>query len=200
MRTALLLLAALAVSACVTHPPAAPSAALPYEQRRAGLQSLPGFSLEARVAAAVGSEGFNVSLAWNQQGERSTLDLRAPLGFGAAHVVNDAQGLQVDAGQGQRYAGASAVDELTRRLGFEPPLQSLRYWLLGVPDPASVAAETLSADGLSLLAIEQGGWQVQVQDYARYGNTTLGASLPRRLSLQRDGVRVKLVIDQWTLP
>jgi len=200
VRTALLLLAALALSACVTHPPAAPSAALPYEQRRAGLQSLPGFRLEARVAAAVGSEGFNVSLAWNQQGERSTLDLRAPLGFGAAHVVNDAQGLQVEAGQGQRYAGASARDELTRRLGFEPPLQSLRYWLLGVPDPASAAAETLSVDGLSLLAIEQGGWQVQVQDYARYGNTALAASLPRRLSLQRDGVRVKLVIDQWTLP
>jgi outer membrane lipoprotein LolB len=139
-------------------------------------------------------------MAWSQQGERSTLDLRAPLGFGAAHVVNDAQGLQVEAGQGQRYAGASARDELTRRLGFEPPLQSLRYWLLGVPDPASAAAETFSADGLSLLAIEQGGWQVQVQDYARYGNTALAASLPRRLSLQRDGVRVKLVIDQWTLP
>jgi outer membrane lipoprotein LolB len=79
-------------------------------------------------------------------------------------------------------------------------LQSLRYWLLGVPDPASAAVETLSVDGLSLLAIEQGGWQVQVQDYARYGNTAFVASLPRRLSLQRDGVRVKLVIDQWTLP
>ena len=199
MRAALLLLAALLLTACVSRPPQQSLPLQPYAQRRLALQSIERYSVEARVAVAVGSEGFNVNLIWNQTGPRSELDLRAPLGFGAAHVLSEGQGLQVDAGQGQHYAGRSAHDELTRRLGFEPPLHSLRYWLLGVPDPSAEVLETLSEDGLRLQAMEQGGWQIQIQELARYGDGALQAGLPRRLSLQREGVRVKLVIDQWTL-
>lgn len=200
MRSALLLAAALLLTACVTRPLPQSLPLQPYVQQRAALQALASYGVEARVAVAVGSEGFNVNLSWKQIGTRSELDLRAPLGFAAAHVVSDGQALQVDAGQGQRYAGPSAHEELTRRLGFAPPLHSLRYWLLGVPDPALTVLETLSEDGLRLLAMEQDGWQIQIQDSARYGEGPLRSVLPHRLSLQREGVRVKLVIDQWTLP
>ena len=79
MRAALLLLAALLLTACVSRPPQQSLPLQPYAQRRLALQSIERYSVEARVAVAVGSEGFNVNLIWNQTGPRSELDLRAPL-------------------------------------------------------------------------------------------------------------------------
>ena len=44
--------------------------------------------------------------------------------------------------------------------GFDPPLDSLRYWVLGVPEPGHPAQESL--DALQRLAsLEQDGWQIQ---------------------------------------
>src|ERR1700728_988095 len=44
-------------------------------------------------------------------------------------------------------------------MGFEPPLNSLRFWLQGVPDPASPSTETADAQGY-LGALAQSDWTV----------------------------------------
>ena len=173
----------------------------PLAERHLALQAVQSFGLEGRLAAAVAGEGFNANLGWTQRGERSELDLRAPLGFGAARVVRDAGQLTLEASRGERFNGPLASDQLTQRLGFEPPLGSLRWWVLGVSDPTGPEAIfRLSADGQTLLALDQDGWHVDYSEYARYGQTPLTAWLPRRITLSREDVRLRLVVDRWQVP
>jgi outer membrane lipoprotein LolB len=192
MRALLLCFALLALAACHTL---APLPATPWAERRAALQAVEKFEVNGQLAVATASEGFSANLRWQQQGAASDLLLRAPLGVGGAHLNFDGDVLRVTNSQGTQLEGVTAQTELVRLLGFDPPLTSLRYWLLGAPDPASVANETL--DGAQRLAqLQQGEWQI---DYGEYQQAA-GLWLPRRVALHRGEVKLKLQLSHWQLP
>jgi outer membrane lipoprotein LolB len=186
-------LALLCLSACRTLPPA--PAGAPWPERRAALQAVGGFAFSGRLAAATANEGFSAALDWQQRGADSDLKLRAPLGVGGAHLQYDGTNLRVTASDGALLDGEAAHAELVRLLGFEPPLGSLRYWLLGVPDPATNAAETL--DGAQRLQhLQQQDWRVDYSDYVQ----AAGLWLPQRLAMQRGSLRLRLYVARWQLP
>jgi len=190
VRAALALALALVLVGCTVAPPRK-AAQMPWPERRARLQALDAYELAGRVAVAAGSEGSSAHLTWRQQGARSTVQLNGPLGIGGLHVVADRGTLDVETSKG-RLASDEARAELQEKLGFEPPLGSLRYWLLGVPDPASPAIETVGSDQ-RLAGLVQDGWQIAYPDYL----DASGYSLPRRLTLRRGDVRVRVVVDRW---
>lgn len=187
----------LLLSACVTAPPRAVALIEP-QARRELLQSIGSFSLSGRLAAAVGQEGFSANLDWTQRAARSELDLRAPLGFGSAHVTREGGQLKLETSRGEKLAGPEAAEGLAARLGFEPPLDSLRYWALGVADPARAAVETAGEGGLPA-AIEQDGWRIEYAEFRAAMLQGAATLLPRRLTLTRGPVRLRLVVDRWTL-
>ena len=190
LRLGTALLAVLA--GCRTLPPA-PSPGESWETRRPQLQSLEHFALRGRVAVAAGGEGFNASLRWTQEGNRSQVTLGGPLGVGGAQLTATGDELTVITARGEHIESAAAHAELTARLGFDPPLTSLRYWVLGVPDPGQPASESLDPAQQRLSALTQGGWRVEYQSYGSAG----GETLPARMTLQRDAVRVRLLVDDW---
>ena len=188
---ALALLALL--SACATLPkPAAPPIA--WAQRLPALQAISHFELQGRLAAATGTEGFSAGLRWRQQDEHATIDLSAPLGFGAAHIEQSATLLQLTTSKGLTLDSDAASDELRATLGFDPPLASLRFWILGASDPATPAQESVDAQQ-RLARLQQDGWQVE------YGNYVLVQQqwLPRRLNVTRGALRLRVVVDAWQL-
>jgi outer membrane lipoprotein LolB len=195
MRTERLRLGAalLAVLAgCRTLPPA-PPAGTSWELRRPQLQSLEHFALRGRVAVAAGGEGFNANLRWTQEGNRSQVTLEGPLGVGGAQLTASGDDLTVVTSRGERIESAAAHAEVAARLGFDPPLSSLRYWVLGVPNPAQPASESLDPAQQRLAALTQEGWHVEYQSYT----SASGEILPARMTLQRDAVRVRLLVDDW---
>ena len=180
------------LAGCRTAPvpaPAAPS----WATRRPELQSREHFGLKGRVAVAAGHQGFNARLRWAQDGTRAQLALEGPLGAGAVHVEAAGSDLEITTASGTRLTSAAAHAELDARLGFDPPLASLRYWILGVPDPALPATETLDPLRQRLNRLEQDGWRIDYGSYIAVG----GEWLPARLSLERADVRVKLLVDDW---
>jgi outer membrane lipoprotein LolB len=180
------------LAGCVSAPHPKPVESVPWPERRAQLQALDPFALTGRVAVFAGTDGFNAHLNWQQRGVRTTLDLNGPLGVGGIHVVADGGVLSLTNSQGQRLTDAQARNELKAKLGFDPPLNSLRYWILGVPDPASPSVETVGADQ-QLASLEQDGWQIVYSDYVSAGQT----ALPQRLALHRGDVRVRVIVDHW---
>jgi outer membrane lipoprotein LolB len=186
---AALILAALA--ACRTVPP--PPQGIAWEARRPQLQGLAHFALQGRVAVATAGEGFNASLRWVQQGTRSQVTLEGPLGVGATQITAAGDELSVTTARGETVGNEAARAELASRLGFDPPIAALRYWVLGVPDPAEPAQEALDPSRQHLTALTQSGWRIDYNDYMN----AEGQALPARLTLQRDTVRVRLVVDRW---
>jgi outer membrane lipoprotein LolB len=185
------LLALLLLAGCKTLPPAPPESA-PWEVRKTALQSRDKFDLKGRIAVAVSQEGFNAKLRWQQRGKESDLALDGPLGVGGVRITSNGSSLKVRNARGEQLDSDAAKQEIQSKLGFEPPIASLRYWVLGVPDPSSAADETLN-DSQRLATLKQNGWQI---DYTAYANVR-GQSLPSKATLTREGVRVRLFVDDW---
>lgn len=185
--------AALVVLAgCRTAPVTAP-AAPSWDTRRPALQSREHFQLKGRVAVAAGTQGFDARLRWAQDGDHAQLALEGPLGAGAVHIDATGSDLDITTASGTRLTSDAAHSELDARLGFDPPLASLRYWILGVPNPALPAAETLDPVRQRLTRLEQDGWRIDYGGYIAVGEEWL----PARLTLERADVRVKLLVDDW---
>ena len=86
----------------------------------------------------------------------------------------------------------NAETDLYLRYGWTIPVRSLRFWALGIPDPA-IPADTEFGDDGHLSALSQGGWTVQISRYGEGG----GQSMPTRLSAVSESTKVKLVIHRW---
>ncbi|MDZ7770199.1 MAG: outer membrane lipoprotein LolB [Woeseiaceae bacterium] len=82
--------------------------------------------------------------------------------------------------------------DLRARFGWAIPVPSLRYWVLGIPDPSLAANPEFGEDGL-LSHMEQGGWTVTIGAWGEGG----GQVMPRRISAVSADSRVRLVIDRW---
>jgi outer membrane lipoprotein LolB len=187
------LLACLLLAGCATTHLAPPPAAQSWEQRLVSLRAIERFDLDGRVAASDGRQGFSAGLRWHQQGASATLDLSAPMGFGAAHIEQGPEGLTVTTAQGV-LTHAAASDQLATTLGFEPPFASLRYWVLGASDPGFPAEESIDDDH-RLAHLDQDGWHVDCSDYA-----VVGAQwLPRRVVVTRQSLHLTLVVHEWRM-
>jgi outer membrane lipoprotein LolB len=184
---------ALALTACQTIP-VAPAPSVSWSVRRPALQTLSRFGLNGRVAVAVGKQGFNAGLRWTQAAAVTHLALTGPLGAGGVEVTASGGELSVVASNGKRLGNDAARQELEAKLGFEPPLTSLRYWILGVPDPATAATVQLDSQQ-RLTQLTQGGWQIAYSAYMPVG----AEWLPRLMTLRRADVRLRMVVDGWQL-
>jgi outer membrane lipoprotein LolB len=180
------------LSGCKTLPPASSAPVGSWEARRAALQARDHFDLSGRIAVAAAQEGFNAKLRWQQQGDRSQLALDGPLGVGGVRITANGNALTVLNSRGEQLDSEAAKREIQARLGFDPPFASLRYWVLGVPDPARPAGEMLD-DTQRLATLQQDGWQVAYGGYT----DVQGESLPSKVTLTRENVRVRLVVDGW---
>jgi outer membrane lipoprotein LolB len=189
------LLALLTLAACRTSPPPAPPASAQWSERRPQLQALQHFGLKGRIALSAGGNGFNANLRWLQEQDHSQVSLEGPLGVGGMQISARGADLDVLTSRGEHITSDAAHAELRARLGFDVPLASLRFWVLGVPDPASPAQEILDAEQQRLASLAQDGWQVSYAAYERAGSE----ALPARLTLERDTVRVRLLIEDWQL-
>ncbi|HEV2701528.1 MAG TPA: lipoprotein insertase outer membrane protein LolB [Steroidobacteraceae bacterium] len=189
------------LAGCQTAPkPVAPSAApaaviAGWPARRAQLQARSQFTAQGRIGVVAGNDGFNGRLRWIQEGTRSSISLDGPLGVGGVRIVNDAGTLTLTTPSGEALDSQAAHDELVRRMGFEPPLNSLRFWLQGVPDPASPGSEMANEQGY-LGSLVQADWTVTFSAYMQ----TADGPLPQKLTVTRGNVRVRLILDSWHAP
>ena len=182
---ALALLFGLLLSACAT-PPRPPVAVQP--------ELVNAFDLTGRVNVRVGSKAFPTGrIHWQHGPESDELWLYSPVGSGVARMRQDASGAVLIASDGKEYR-AQDLKLLTRKvLGWDLPLDGLQYWVRGLPWPALETIEQqYDANGRPKL-LKQGAWQV-----AYLGWTPAGASgLPSKLDLSGEGLRVRLVVDDW---
>ncbi|MGC4028621.1 MAG: lipoprotein insertase outer membrane protein LolB [Steroidobacteraceae bacterium] len=200
MRSLGALLACLAfglLAGCAVQP-ALPTAVLDAGAQRTLLAGLQRFSFEGRVAATSETGGAQATLAWEQQGGESLLRLSGPLGLGATRVRLGAGALSITTSRGEQLEGDAALAALGTQVGIQPPLAQLRYWVLGLPAPDSVAEESLDAGG-RLAGLAQQGWTVSFNEYRAQRLPQGQVQLPRRLTASHADLRLRMVIDKWNL-
>jgi outer membrane lipoprotein LolB len=168
---------------------------VPWADRLTALQGLHHYELQGRVAITTGTDGFSAGLRWQQNDDQALVDLSAPLGFGAAHIQQTDNILRVTTSRGVTLDSSAATDELRSLLGFDAPLRSLRYWILGASDPDSACGVTLDASQ-RLVRLDQQGWRIDYGDYTRVQNKEW---LPLSLTVTHEALKLKIVIRDWQL-
>ena len=173
-----LLSSAIFWSGCAALRPGA-SSAVPraaWAQRAAVLQQAGEWSMDGRVAVAFGTQGWQATLDWRQHGKDSEVHLAGPLGIGAKVLRLSPAGLSI----GGDPPGAAGLQQLQERLGFDLPLAKLRYWLLGVPDPAAAFRRSCAILRIAPAHLTQAGWYVDYDRYAAVGDDRLPAHMVLR--------------------
>jgi outer membrane lipoprotein LolB len=127
-------------------------------------------------------------LNWRQRGDSAEVQLSGPFGVGALVLERTPAGISLNGAP----PSDAVLAQLQERLGFDLPLDQLRFWLLGVPDPGA-PFELKRNDQDRAMHLTQGEWSI---DYDRYMPVD-GDLMPAHLVLSREGVRVRIAIDRW---
>ena len=183
---------ALLLPACATQPLLNLPEMSGWPARQATLQAADYWQFSGRVAVSANDEGFNGKLLWSQRNDKFRATVSGPLGIGTVRIEGDDRGVELTDNDGQVTRLQDAEQELQLRYGWTIPVESLRYWALGVPDPGR-AADTEIADDGTLTALSQGSWQVNIEQY----RDSAGQPMPRRITATNESTRVRLVIDRW---
>jgi outer membrane lipoprotein LolB len=188
-----LLFVAVLISACVTSKSLELPELSDWESRQNILVGVDEWEFDGRIGVSAGDEGFNGQLRWRQDGVVFRARINGPLGAGTVFINGDRRKITVTDRQGTVTELHDAEAELRQMYGWTIPVTSLRFWALGIPDPASPAETEFGEDG-QLSTLRQQGWQVEFTQYREGG----GQLMPRRLTAVNDDVKVRLVIDNWT--
>jgi outer membrane lipoprotein LolB len=191
-------LTALLAAGCSIAPPREPPDADAGElwlQRTQQLGHLAGWTFSGRAALS-GDEvpSRTVRIHWRQENGAFDIAFQSLLGQRVAELSGDAGGVTLRMPGEEPVVAAGSRELLGAALGWSAPVESLRYWVLGLPDPAARGDPDLDPWGRAV-RLRQDGWLVEFAQYVGVG----ALELPRRLTVTHPGLRIRLVIDQWDL-
>jgi outer membrane lipoprotein LolB len=163
-----------------------------WDTRQAILGELDKWQFSGRIAVKTSDDGFNGKLRWVQNEDTFVATVSGPLGIGTVRIEGNIEGVKITDKDGTTTVLRDIESELYYRYGWTIPVESLRYWVLGIPDPR-VPAETDFDDHDRVSHMKQRGWSVDVGRYREAG----GQQMPARLVASSRETSVRLVIDKW---
>jgi outer membrane lipoprotein LolB len=163
-----------------------------WATRSAVLHDITRWEFHGRIGVSSGDEGFNGNLWWWQRDDDFRASIGGPLGAGTVRITGFGSKFTITDKDGTEVEIRDAETELQAMYGWTIPVDSLRFWALGIPDPQQPASMEFDGDGL-LTTLEQQGWRVAIDQYRQAG----GQAMPRRLTARSDQGKVVLVIDDW---
>lgn len=201
------LLPVLLLTGCAALPARAPDeVAHAWAARQQALAPVVNWELRGRIALRSRDEGLQASLHWIRDGVRHRIALVGPLGSGQVRLTQDAGGAELIDAEKKQYRGVTARDVLLRTTGWDVPLESLNWWVRGLPAPDAKIEQELDSDG-RLKTLVQSGWEVEFLEYGRYGAHELPSKLFARrredvpgIGLNHVTLEVRVVIERWVFP
>ncbi len=156
------------------------------------LGSIRDWQFRGRIAVKAGDDGFNGKFDWTQQGDAFDASVGGPLGVGTVRIEGNGRSVVLTDKDGVATRLEDAERELEWRYGWTIPVDSLRYWALGIPDPDVPAVTEVDDEG-RLQRLRQSDWIVVISRYREGG----GQQMPRILTATNGSTRVRMVIDRW---
>ena len=193
-RIAAALMLAAMLGSCATPPGPAPADQTVWLARQSALAALTDWQVSGRIGVVSGQDGWHASFQWAQQDADYRIDLIGPLGQGRVVIQGDARETRVQTQDGRQWTAPDAEVLLERSLGVRLPVNGLRYWVRGLPEPGPTPTLQTDAEG-RLTRLEQNGWIIEYPVYA----SVAALDLPARIIARRPDLSIRLVIEQWSL-
>lgn len=165
-----------------------------WELHRINLEMIQNWSLKGRVAGKSYDEGFRAGVRWEQQQQNFNIDLHGPLGRKVAEIKGDKIDVQLNTSKGESYTANNPESLMQKLFGYSLPINGLRYWMRGIPDPEQVYASLELDDQGRLKQLHQAGWII---DYDRYHDGS--PALPAFIKITSTTLNANVKIDTWNL-
>lgn len=165
------------------------------EQRDEVLFDIVNWNIAGRIGVRLPDDGFSAAMDWVQAGDAYEISVFDPLGRIVAHLKGDWENVKLSLNDGRVFEASDPVDLMEKNLGWSLPVQSLIYWVRGLPDPRKVAwrREYDAAGRLKLL--DQEGWKVSFDRYV--DSNSVEESFPTLTRFSHKDFKVKLLIQEW---
>jgi outer membrane lipoprotein LolB len=186
------------LSACSTVRPvnkAEPELQRLWQAHQRDVAPLHAWSIAGRLGIQTEHEGWHIAFHWQQTGDLYHIVLSNPLGQTSGELQGNPQGVTLLLADGRSVTADDPEHLLAQQFGWRVPIKGLYYWARGLPVPDVAETHGLDEEG-RLQWLKQSGWHI---DYRRYDDY-FGKSLPTKIFLDNDALKVRLVIDEWTLP
>jgi outer membrane lipoprotein LolB len=155
---------------------------------REHLYQMERWSFDGRLALTGKNDSWSASINWGHRPDDEKIKLSGPWGQGATVIQLTGDLVTIDRGDGQAQSSEQPEEFINQQLGVFVPVHSLRYWVVGLPEPTSAFVETASG-------FRQAGWFIEYKQMQSVDNQ----SMPRKITVTNEQVKLKLVIDQWVL-
>lgn len=151
------------------------------------------FELSGAIAAKNHKKGWTATLNWIQKGPNQyQIRLIGPLG--GQTVMIEKQGSVISYREGaKKLTSTNGDDLLQKQTDIRLPVNSLYYWVRGIPAPGAIQSATRTPTN-QLTTLKQAGYAIDYTQYMTVGNMTL----PSKIRLQGHDVMIKLVIKHWS--
>ena len=156
---------------------------------------LENWDLKGRIGVRTQNESGSGSLLWTQRRDMFDIRVIAPLSGRAYELSGGAGNVTLRTPDRNTLQAEDAETLLRQTEGWYFPVSELVYWIRGLPAPALQVDSLLLDKENRVSALNQGGWSIR---YKRYMGIE-GTSMPGRLDLENEHVRVRLSVREWNL-
>ena len=153
------------------------------------------WELKGRIALRAQNESGTGSLYWEQR--KDDYDIRVIASFSSGvYELSGADGIVSLQTPDQGVLQAEDAETLLRQtLGWYFPVAELSYWIRGLPVPDLQVDQLLLDEENRVSALQQASWSIRYKAYMGID----GTSMPARLDLENDYLRVRLSVREWNL-
>ncbi len=153
------------------------------------LYELDCWSFEGRLALTGEREALSANISWEHGPDADKIKLSGPLGQGAVVILLAGNVVTIDRGGGDVQSSTQPESFINQQLGTFVPVRSLRYWVVGLPEPSLSFKDTN-------LGFNQAGW---LNEYMQMQSVTVDRTMPRKMTVMNGRVKLKLIIDHWDI-
>jgi outer membrane lipoprotein LolB len=164
-----------------------------WQQRYSVLESMEDWDFTGRIAVRDDQEAHNSRIRWRQRGEDFVINLWGALNIGATEIVGSAQQVRLQQERQEPLITNSPEELIREQLGYELPVENLRYWIKGIPAPGQRASPTFNEHN-QLTSLRQSGWQIEYLSYTNYALETL----PTQIRMEKQPLRLEFIM-RWTV-
>lgn len=192
-----LVVALLSLSGCGTQTPRTYSVNAPagWPDTQSQLRAFTHWQIQGKLAVSQPQRRDSVVInQWHQMGRQyDILVSSAFLGLGTTRISGTPDQLTIVQPDEPVISSSHPESLLESALGWSFPVNSLRYWIKGLPTPEFPAAITFDAEG-NPFQITQAQWQVSLDRYQSLN----GYILPTKITLSDGNIKIKVIVTAWT--
>ena len=124
---------------------------------------------------------------------------RFSVGLGSLLLDYGPDALNLTTSRGEKLSGTQAEQALVAQLGFVPPFDALRFWVMGLPAPGETPVELSRDEAGRVIDMTQQQWRIRYERWTDVATRAGMANLPKRLVITRDDLRLTLFVQKWLL-